>query len=184
MRRTLRPLGLAALLLAAGPALADPELTDKDKLTKILQEVTDVKKELTELRTTTALQAQNTTRDVRELQRRMEELERSFERLAATRTRVAASFTPSDPGGVAGTATVRMQNRFDVPATIYVNGQPHTVPPYDTRRTTVPSGTFTYEVQAEGYGVIRPAVTRSVNPNDTYSIFINPPAAPQLLLIP
>jgi hypothetical protein len=180
MTRTLRPLGLAAALLAAAPVLAaDPELPDKDKLDKILREVQDVKRELNDLRTTAAVQAQSTAKDVRELQRRMEELERSLERVAAGRTRVSASFTPSEPA--AGTATVRIQNRYEVPATVYVNGQPITVPPYETRRTSVAPGTFSYEVQANGFGVIRPTVSRTVNPNETYSIFINPPAAPVLL---
>jgi hypothetical protein len=180
MRRSWRTLGLAAALLAAAPVLAaDPELTDKDKLDKIYREVQGVRRELEDLKTI-AVQVQGTAKDVRELQRRMENLEQSLDRIAATRTRVSASFTPSEQGA----ASIRLQNRSGTPATVYVNGQPYPVPAFETRRIAgMPAGPFTYEVQAEGYGVIQPAVSRSVNPNETFSIFINPPA-PQLLLMP
>jgi hypothetical protein len=61
------------------------------------------------------------------------------------------------------------------------------VPAYETRRVVgVPVGNFTYEVQAEGFGVIQAAVSRTVNANETFSIFINPPAqaSGSLLLLP
>ncbi len=184
MTGTLRPLGLAVALLAAAPAFAaDPELTEKDKIDRVLRELQAVRQEVTDLRASVAAMGQNTQRDVRELARRVEELEHLAERPGSTRTRISSSFTPSEPA--AATATIRLQNRYSVPATVYVNGQAYSVPPYETRRVAnLPSGPFTYEVQAEGYGVIQPAVSRAVNPGETFSIFINPPAAPQLMLVP
>lgn len=181
MRSTPRSLGLAALLLAAVPAFADPELsktTDKDKLDQILNEVRTIKQDLDKLQTT-AIQVQKSAADVRDLQRRMENLEQSLERLAGSRTRISSSFTPSEPAA----GTVRIQNRYAVPATVYLNGRPFTVPPYETRRVVgQPLGAFTYEVQAEGFGVIQPVVSRVLNSNETFSIFINPPPAPLIFL--
>jgi hypothetical protein len=105
----------------------------------------------------------------------MEGLEQSFERLAAAKTRIASSFTPGEPAG--GTATIRLQNRYSIPATVHINGQTYVVPAFETRQVVgVPAGTFTYDVAAEGFGVIQPTVIRTINPNETFSIFINPPA--------
>jgi TolA-binding protein len=182
MKRTLRSLALVALLLAAIPALAgNPELSDKDKLDRILQEVQGVKRELEDVKSL-SLQVQNTAKEVRELQRRMESLESSIERLSASRMRVAASYTPNEPAPA--TATITLQNRSASPATVFINGQPYPAPANSTRRVAgVPAGAFTYEVQAEGYGVIQPLVNRNVGGNEVFTIFINPPA-PQLLLEP
>jgi hypothetical protein len=179
MRRFPRAFGLAVVLLAAAPALAaDPELTEKQKLDRILQDLQSLKKDVEDMRTA-AVQVQATVRDVRDLQRRMELLEQSLERLSAGRTRISSSFTPSD----AATGTIRLQNRFGVAATVFVNGQAYPVPAFETRRIAgVPASAFTYEVQAEGFGVIQPAVNRTLNANETFSIFINPPA-PQLMLV-
>jgi hypothetical protein len=182
MRRTLRPLGLVAALLAAIPAMAaDPELTEKQKLDRILLEIQNMKRELEDVKTL-SVQVQNTTKEVRELQRRMENLESSIDRLAASRTRVAASYTPSDLS--AGTATIALRNRFGAPATVFVNGQPYPVPAFSSRNIAgVPVGAFTYAVQTEGFGEIQPMQHRTVSANEVFSIFINPPA-PQLELVP
>jgi hypothetical protein len=182
MRRTLRPLGLVAVLLAAIPAMgADPELNDKQKLDRILLEIQNVKRELEDVKTL-SVQVQNTAKEVRELQRRMENLESSIERLAASRTRVAAAYTPSE-NPLAGTATIALRNRFGVPATVFVNGQGYPVPAFASRNIAgVPAGTFTYAVQAEGFGEIQPIQHRNVGANEVFSIFINPPA-PQLMLV-
>jgi hypothetical protein len=179
MKRFQRALGLAVVLLVAAPALAaDPELTEKQKLDRIVQDLQSVKKDLEDLRAV-ALQLQATTKDVRDLQRRLETLEQSLDRVSAGRTRISSSFTPSE----ATTGTIRLQNRFAAPATVRINGQPYPVPAYETRRVAgVPTGTFSYEVDVENFGVVQPAVTRTLNPNETFSIFINPPA-PQLLLV-
>jgi len=180
MRRLVRPLGLAVALLATMPVLAaDPELSDKEKLDRILRDMQTVKSDLEKLNTV-AVQVQATTKDLRELQKRMESLEQAMERLAASRVRVSSSFTPTEPA----TGTIMVQNRYSVPVTVFVNGQQYPVPSFETRRIAgVPAGNFRYEVQAEGFGVIQPAVPRSLNANETFSIFINPPAAPQLMLV-
>jgi hypothetical protein len=158
---------------------ADPELSDKEKLDRILRDMQTVKADLEKLNTI-AVQVQATTRDLREVQKRMESLEQAMERLSASRVRVSSSFTPTEPA----TGTIMVQNRYSVPVTVFVNGQQYPVPSFETRRIAgVPAGNFRYEVQAEGFGVIQPAVPRSLNANETFSIFINPPAAPQLMLV-
>jgi hypothetical protein len=175
MRHTLRPLALAVGLLAAMPALAaDSDLSEKDKYDRILRELQAMKRDLEDLRTM-AVQVQATDKHVSDLQRRMESLEQAFERLAAARTRISSSFTPTETA--TASATIRIQNRYSVPATVYINGRAIAVPAFDSRRVSdVPAGAFTYEVQAEGFGVIQSAVSRTVSPNETFSIFINPPA--------
>jgi hypothetical protein len=183
MRCILRPLALAVGLLTAMPALAaDPELSEKDKVDKILRELHAMKSSLEEVRTM-SVQLQQTAKEVRDLQRRMEELEQAFAKLSAARTQVRNY--PAEPA--ASSATIRIQNRYSVPATVTINDRTIAVPAYQSRLVNdMPAGAFTYEVQAEGFGVIQPAVRRTVDPNETFTIFINPPAqpAPQVLLVP
>jgi len=189
MRRTLPTLALAVSLMVATPAVrADTDSTDKDKYDKILRELQKMSLELSDVRTM-AVQVQANTRDVQDLKRRMDSLEQAFERYSAGKTRMSSSYTPNEPPPgtpAAPTAAIRIQNRYSIPATVYINGQAYQVPAYETRRILgLPAGPFTYEVQAEGYGVIQPAVSRAVSANETFSIFINPPAqaeAPLLML--
>src|SRR5579883_559544 len=175
MRRFLRPLGLAVALLAAVPALAaDSDGTEKAKLDSILQEVRSLKKDLEIVQAGVKDMGQRMATDVNDLKRRMDTLEQTVERLSAGRTRISASFTPAD--NPPPTATLRLVNRHGAPATFFVNGQAYVVPAYSSQALPrFPVGSFTYEVQADGYEIQSP-VRRNVAANETFSITVNPPA--------
>lgn len=179
MRHFLRPLGFAVALLAAVPALAaDPEMSEKEKLDKILREVQDIRREVADLRTS-AVQTQKPAMDMREIQHRLENLEQAVERLSAANQRIAGYFNPSAaPASASATGTIRIQNRFGSPATVFINGLPYAVPAFEERRIAgVPIGNFTYQVQTEGFGVIQPNVNRPLTANEIFTISINPPPA-------
>ena len=85
--------------------------------------------------------------------------------------RISSSFTPGTP---AATGTIRLENRSGVSATVLLAGRSYVVPPLQSVVVPQYAGNFTYEVLAEGYGVIRPALTRALGAGETFSIFINP----------
>lgn len=186
MRRILRPLGLAVALLTVVPALAaDTDGTDKGKLDKILEEIRSSKKEMEDLRKNVELMGQAMARDVRDMQRRLDTLEQNVERLSASppgRTRSSSYFNPANPAPEVSLATIRLLNRSATAATVVVNGQPIPMAPNSSRNLGVPAGNFTYEVQADGFGIIQPLVSRAVAANELFTISVNPPAAPVILL--
>jgi hypothetical protein len=179
----MRPLGLAVALLAAAPVLAaDTDGTDKSKLDNILQELRSLKKDMEVVQAGVKDMGQRVATDVNDLKRRMDNLEQTVERLSAGRSRISASFTPADTPLPPPTATLRLLNRHGSPATFFVNGQAYVVPAYSSQSLPrFPVGTFTYEVQADGY-VIQNPVNRTVGANEIFSISVNPPAAPVLVL--
>jgi hypothetical protein len=181
MRRTLRPLGLAALLLTATSALAaDSDATDKGKLDKILEEVRGLRRDMETLDGRMSQMGKEIAKDVTDLRRRVEALEQAADRQSsAPRTR-SSYFTPSE--ALPATATLRLQNRSGSAATVFLNGQAIQVAPFSVRTLPAfPAGPFTYEVHADGF-VIQPLVNRAVAANETFSIFVNPPAAPVMLV--
>jgi hypothetical protein len=125
---------------------------------------------------------QAVTQDRRDLQdRRLDALERQSQAPDAVARR-AFSFTPEAPRRA---GTLRLQNRSAYGATVTVNGDPHFVPAFETREIrNMAAGTFTYAVAADGFGVIRPTVTRALNPGEIFTLYINPGQPAPLLLGP
>jgi hypothetical protein len=70
--------------------------------------------------------------------------------------------------------SVRVQNRSASGVTVTLNGRSFRLQPNETRTEAVPAGTFTYQVQADGFGVIQPQQTRSVGAGQTFPISVNP----------
>ena len=105
--------------------------------------------------------------DLRSLEERVAAIE---QRLSTDERRF--SFTPEAPRR---TGTLRLENRSAYGATVTVNGIPYRVPAFETRLVrNVPAGAFTYEVTADGFGVIRSAVTRTLSAGATFPLYINP----------
>ncbi len=100
------------------------------------------------------------------------------ERLAALEARLRGderrfSFTPQAPPRRTG--VLRLENRSPYGTTFTVNGIPYPVPAFETRLVqNVPAGALTYEVTADGFGVIRPPTTSTLNAGATLPIFVNP----------
>jgi len=107
------------------------------------------------------------TQDLRNLEERLAALEA---RLRGDERRF--SFTPEAPRR---TGSLRLENRSAYDATVRVNGIPYVVPAFDTRLVrNVPTGSFNYEVMANGFGVIQPPVNRTLSPGETFIVYVNP----------
>jgi hypothetical protein len=107
-----------------------------------------------------------------------QELRDLEQRVAALEARLRSdeqrrfSFTPEAPRR---TGTLRLENRSPFGATVLVNGNPFVVPAFETRLVrNVPTGTFNFEVSADGFGVIRPTTTRTLSPGETFIVSVNP----------
>jgi hypothetical protein len=87
-----------------------------------------------------------------------------------------------DAAGAPATAGVRVQNRSASGVTVTLNGRSFRLMPNETRTEAVPAGTFTYQIQADGFGVIQPTQTRSVGASQTFPITVNPPAFTPVLV--
>jgi hypothetical protein len=82
--------------------------------------------------------------------------------------------TPAPPPPPA-MGTVFLRNLSDVNATFIVNGQPYAVLAGRTMEVrNIPAGTFTYQIQAEGFGVIHPFASRYLPAGGSYTLNIDP----------
>jgi hypothetical protein len=178
MTRNGKRLGLAALLAAAlgTPAFARDAETNAKKIEQIQKELGDLRKELKELRgqlTDAGLTTNQSAADLRELRRELGAIRQMLLQESATRS--SFSFTP--PAGRTG--TIRLENRTDREATVFVNGTPNRLAPYETRSlANQPEGSFTYSVVTPEFGVIRSTVRSTLAANDTVTIFVYPRALP------
>jgi hypothetical protein len=166
---------LAVLFLTPMAPAAD----GPTELGKISQQLDLIRQELqslrNDLRDAMVLGARNAA-DIKDLQRRVDDLQAQLHRMDDAQRR-AFSIIPN--GGettrlpVAGTLVLR--NRSGYTGTFSINGNPYVVPPYRSVEVAgVPAGTFTYEIAADGFGVIRPLTTRVLTANTTYFLNIDP----------
>lgn len=73
-------------------------------------------------------------------------------------------------------SSIRLRNTSGLPATVYINGFGYDLNPFEVR--TLPNqraGVFNYEVQVDGYGVVRPLTARTLGEGEIYAITIYPP---------
>jgi hypothetical protein len=203
MLRNLMRFGVTAVLLAAVAApLRAAEPSDSEKLDMIYKRLRElqpkielrldnVEGDLKELRRRveqleTRLRAPTTgdriateytppatDAELRDLRRRFDELDARLRACEATeKARIARSFTPSDTP----TGTILLQNRTARSATIVVDGRPYALEPFQTAAIqSRPLGPVTYEVHAEGWGLIRPATTTRLASTDRpLTIWVGP----------
>jgi hypothetical protein len=160
-----------AVVLAVPTVRADAEFATKDDLQAIQRQLNEIRKKLEDLRTVQDLERAMDSVTFQVFERRLQRLEEAVARMA-TVTRTTSGFTPD----LAGSGTIRLRNRSGYMATIVVNGQPYPVPAYETRLIQgMPAGPFTYEVSANGFGIIQPLVNRTLLANREFTININPP---------
>ena len=103
------------------------------------------------------------------LKDQMSRMEQAITKLAATR--VAASFTPA----VAANGTIKIANTSGANTSVIINGKVYKAQANQT--LSVPNqnaGDFTYEVLADGFGIIQKQTTRSLAANETFTINIYP----------
>jgi len=82
------------------------------------------------------------------------------------KAQVRTSFAPPVTG------TIRLENRLGMAATVLINDVPYRLQPFQTLSIpTQPAGAFTYEVLVDGFGSLQPRVSRTLLPNQVYTIF-------------
>jgi hypothetical protein len=171
-----------ALALVAPVSASDAPPKSPDigqQLQNIANELAGLRREVQILRqdlTDIALRGATTTVDVRALRDRLDALQSTVNRQDET-VRRALSFTPQPvpaPPAPAATGSIELRNRSFVPGTFTINGQLYTVEPGTSVMIRMPAGTFTYEIEAEGFGVRRPLTTRVLNPGQTYFLTLGP----------
>ena len=115
--------------------------------------------------------------ELRDLRRRFDELEARLRVCeSAERARIARSFNPEFPVITPATGTILLENRTTRAATIVVDGTPYPLEPLQTAAIrSRPLGPVTYEVHAEGWGMIRPPTTTRLSTTDRpLTIFVTP----------
>jgi hypothetical protein len=186
MMRTGKLFGVAALVsliafstLRADAAPNDPRApTDSEKLDLLLREMRETRKDLDSMRALTEAKLRANELQLQILQDRIAQLEKQVQKqeeaLKTTNDRVSRSFNPQVP--VPATGTIRLQNLQNLPATVLLNGRSYPVAGFQTVNiANQPVGAFTYEVLVSPFGSLRPPRTQTLNPNDTFTIFITPP---------
>jgi|SRR5579884_1183960 len=173
MLRTWRPLvpalllALFALTPARGEERSGPEPSTRDQLADIQRSIDDLRKELVP-RIGAMENRQNYLSDrITQLERQLADLQRKVD----SNERVAKSFTPT----TTPTGNLRLENRSALRATVILNSRAYELMPGQSAMVYgQPSGTFTYEVLVDAYGVIQPSTVRFLRPGQTYEIFVNP----------
>jgi hypothetical protein len=89
--------------------------------------------------------------------------------------RIARAFEPQRAPIGTGMGAIRLENRSGVAAHVFIGGADFPLGPFETRvLDNRPPGVFSYEVFADTYGRILGQVTRTLEPNQLFTIQINP----------
>jgi hypothetical protein len=149
---------LALCLLTVPAARAEPP-TITDVMNAIKDSESRLKDALAALRVT----AQMNQDELTALRKRIEALELRLDNVAKGRISL---YPPQSTG------TIRLDNRLGQPATVIVNDVPYRLQPFQARDLPAqPAGPFTFEVLVDGFGSLQPRATRTLVPNQVYTIF-------------
>ncbi len=169
-----------ALLVPASGRATDPEKkapTDAEKLDLILRQLGELKSEMKEARSQAEVKNRELDDRLKFLTDRVERLEKSLDRASVTQR---SSFfqptplNPVNPVSILG-GTIVLQNTWLDWATVVLNGKEYPVAPGQTLTLpNQPTGVYSYEVVANGYGTIRGPVTRNLENNKTLTIYVYP----------
>jgi hypothetical protein len=177
--------GLPALLVA-GLLVSPARAQNPEKLDMILNELREMRKQNEAQQKLNDLKSAAMELEITALRKRITDMELLIEKLAKERVsnypfpntpRDRTSYyipgdTVSPPVSIVG--VVRIQNLSFRPTQVAVNGLTFTVAPLDTVSTTVPAGTFTYQVLMDGRGYGHTVQTRALPGNESFTIFLNP----------
>jgi septal ring factor EnvC (AmiA/AmiB activator) len=172
MTHRLLTLGLLSTLVLAGAARAGdtppPADKEKDRLEQLRKDIKQLRDDLNGLQVARDEQLKNLEAEMKLLTQKLNSLDKKLDGLNRS------FYGPSNPASVQ-TATIRLQNRSGVPATVLLSGQSYRVPPMETVvLQRQPAGGFNYEVLAEGFGTIQGNLSRTLVAGETFTITINP----------
>jgi hypothetical protein len=174
---------LALTWAAAAPA--DPPASpppDKNadlatQLHNLTTELAGLRREIELLRrdlTDAAARGARTSVDVRDLQQRLDAVQNTVNRQDDA-VRRALSINPQTPPTAPSTGTIVLRNRSGVNGTFVINGRAYSVAAGGSMRVEgVPAGTFTYEIDADFFGLLRPLTTRVLSAGQTFYLNIDP----------
>ena len=180
MMRTWTLHGLVALLSLAVvvPALRAAPPTDNptdDKATEILiQQIKKIRLQLDAIQTTQDVQLKSMQDDIDRLKDDLRRLSDEVRRLSAAPPNIAASINPAAPASPLVTSNILLENRYSSPATVYINGTPYRLNPFERRTVPEPVGRFSYAVYTDDYGLIQGLTDRYLSPSRDFPITINP----------
>jgi hypothetical protein len=189
MRTTILFTVLAAAIAATPTVAADPNPTPSDiaaQLRAIARDLDALRRDFDAMHRDIGdigvRGLDNATR-LQELQQRVDTLQAIMYRSDSNSRRALSYSPPAMPPASEGaylpqappTGTVMLRNFSAMMGTFYINGQAYSVAPGQSVEVrNVPVGPFTYEIAAEGYGVIRPATTRVLTTGSPFYLNINP----------
>ena len=166
MMRTWKKLSLHTLLaaaLAAAPVRAeevkssDTPAKPTEDSKKMVDALEKIVKELKELRTDLTASAQGTTAQLKQLNERMAGVEQAINNLRNQMQTVTKAYaSPAGAAPAATTGRVRLVNASTSLATVILNNKAYPLAPSQTRDLDpLPTGLLTYEVLADGFGVVQ-----------------------------
>jgi predicted PurR-regulated permease PerM len=173
---------LIAVSLAAASVHAGPEsvttdeklnqiLSQLDRLTQVPDQIQDLKMKVNRLQANQDLQIKTTQEDIERLRAEVNRLSDDVKRLSTT-TNIAASINPAPVLPAAG--AILLDHRYVSPATVFINGLPYRLMPFEQRRVVHPVGAFNYAVYTDNYGLVQGVTNRFLVPNRDFPITINP----------
>jgi hypothetical protein len=186
---------LQSLSAKIGKDMTDLDMKIGKNLNELRNDLDSLRREVDALKQnlkTEQVRGSHCDQEVSDLKHRLEEVQAQCKK-DTENLRRSFSFTPTAPTGPSGgsdsttlpappppppppaTGTVLLRNFSDVNATFIVNGQPYAVLAGQTQSVrNIPAGTFTYQIQAEGFGLLRPLSSRYLPPAGTYTLNIDP----------
>jgi outer membrane murein-binding lipoprotein Lpp len=163
----------SALVRADSSDQLKPPSTDQ-KLDKLQKDVDTLRSEINALQTKVlalAVRQDTPAAELREILRRLDNLALKLEagiRQPTTRESGAGPGPlPAGPGNgaPASTGTITLRNQYSAVATVHINGRSFVIEPNRTATLSVPLGTFNYEVEVDGYGMVQPLRSETLRPN-------------------
>jgi cell division protein FtsB len=182
--RTLRGLAvLFAVSFAVSAVHAGPEpLTTDDKLNQILSQldklnqlpnqVHELRMKVSDIQANQDLQIKTTQEDIDRLKAEVRRLSDDVKRLSTITPNISASINPAP--ALPAASTILLENRYSVPATVFINGLPYRLMPFERLNVVHPVGAFNYAVTTDNYGLVQGLTNRYLAPNRDFPITINP----------
>jgi TolA-binding protein len=167
---------IPALLLAVPftwSSLRAEEKSNDQKISDLQREVSELRRDIAQLRKDLLDNATQRNADTEELRR----IRTAVERMAREQETISRYGPPALPPGappLQPTGTITVQNNYSAPATVRINGRPYVVAPGQSMPIHgVPTGTFQYSVDVDGFGMVELPRTDNL-PSAGYRISIFP----------
>jgi hypothetical protein len=143
---------------------ADAE-TNADAIKQLQKDVKKLQEDVAQLRkdfTDNAAQRNANAEQLRAIRETLDRMARQQDTL-----RIQPGYDPRsiNPAVPPASGTITLQNHYSAPATVRINDRPYRVEPNQTVPVLgVPTGTFQYSVDVDGFGTVEPLRTDNLRP--------------------